>query len=340
MKAEMADEFHPSSFIPHPFRGVLRLAEPMARHTTWKVGGPADRLYVPADLADLALFLKSLPAEEPVTVVGLGSNLLVRDGGIRGTVVVMHGALSELRFEADGRLYAEAGVADARVARFAGRHDRVGAEFLAGIPGTLGGALAMNAGSYGAETWQVVDEVLTLGRDGELRRRSAAEYDIGYRHVALKEAKTKDEGGGMKDEDGEGRVGIHPSSFILHPCPEEWFVAAWLKLEQGDGEAAKARMKELLEKRSASQPLHLPNAGSVFRNPQGDHAGRLIEACGLKGQRIGGAQISDKHANFIVNVDGAKAGEIEALIGLAQEKVKEQFGIELVSEVRIIGVQG
>lgn len=291
------------------FCGELKLNEPMSRYTTWKVGGPADRLYVPTDLADLVLFLKSLPAGEPVMVVGLGSNLLVRDGGIRGTVVVMHGALSELRFEADGRLYAEAGVPDAKVARFAGRHDKVGAEFLAGIPGTLGGALAMNAGCYGGETWQVVDEVLTLGRDGELRRRSALDYDIGYRHVVLK----------------EGR--------------QEWFVAAWLKLEQGDGEAAKTRMKELLEKRSSSQPLHLPNAGSVFRNPEGDHAGRLIEACGLKGRRIGGAQISDKHANFIVNADGAKAADIEALIGLAKEKVKDRFGIELVSEVRIIGTE-
>lgn len=291
------------------FRGELRLDEPMSHHTTWKVGGPADRLYVPADLADLALFLKSLPVDEPVTVVGLGSNLLVRDGGIRGTVVVMHGALSELRFEADGRLYAEAGVPDAKVARFAGRHDRVGAEFLAGIPGTLGGALAMNAGCYGGEIWQVVDEVLILGRDGELRRRSATDYDIGYRHVALK----------------EGR--------------QEWFMAAWLKLEAGDGAAAKARMKELLEKRSASQPLQLPNAGSVFRNPEGDHAGRLIEACGLKGQRIGGAQISDKHANFIVNADGARAADIEALIGLVKQEVKDRFGIELVSEVRIIGTE-
>ncbi len=291
------------------FRGELKLNEPMSRHTTWKVGGPADRLYVPADLADLALFLKSLPAEEPVMVVGLGSNLLVRDGGIRGTVVALHGALSELRFEADGRLYAEAGVPDAKVARFAGRHDRVGAEFLAGIPGTLGGALAMNAGCYGGEIWQVVDAVLTLGRDGELHRRTAADYDIGYRHVVLK----------------EGR--------------QEWFVAAWLKLEQGDGEVARRRMKELLEKRSASQPLQLPNAGSVFRNPEGDHAGRLIEACGLKGKRIGGAQISDKHANFIVNVDGAKAADIEALIGLVREKVKGRFGIELVSEVRIIGTE-
>jgi UDP-N-acetylmuramate dehydrogenase len=307
----------------------------MFRYTTWKVGGPVDRLYTPTDLADLALFLKSLPPEEPITVVGLGSNLLVRDGGIRGTVVALHGALSELRFEADGRLYAEAGVPDAKVARFAGRHDRVGAEFLAGIPGTLGGALAMNAGCYGGETWQVVDEVLTLGRDGELRRRRAADYDIGYRHVKL-----KDEGGRMKDEGEEGGAETHPSSFIPHPCREEWFVAAWLRLEAGNGEAARQRMKELLEKRSASQPLHLPNAGSVFRNPAGDHAGRLIEACGLKGKRVGGALISDKHANFIVNTGGATAADIEALIGLVREKVKEQFGIELVSEVRIIGVQG
>ena len=289
------------------FRGELKLNEPMARYTTWKVGGPAERLYVPADLADLALFLQSLPGDETVTMVGLGSNLLVRDGGIRGTVVVMHGALTELRLEADRRLYAEAGVPDAKVARFASRHGLVGAEFLAGIPGTVGGALAMNAGCYGAETWQVVDEVLVLGRDGELRRRRTVDYDIGYRHVVLKEAR------------------------------QEWFAAAWLKLQPGDGEGARLRMKALLEKRSASQPLHLPNAGSVFRNPEGDFAGRLIEACGLKGKCLGGAQVSEKHANFIVNAGGATAADIEGLIELVRETVKKDCGVELVSEVKIIG---
>jgi UDP-N-acetylmuramate dehydrogenase len=289
------------------FRGELRFNEPMARYTTWKAGGAAERLYVPADLADLALFLKSLPADEAVTMVGLGSNLLVRDGGIRGTVVVLHGALTELRLEDDGRLYAEAGVPDAKVARFASRHGLVGAEFLAGIPGTVGGALAMNAGCYGAETWQVVDEVLTLGRDGELRRRRGGDYDIGYRHVALKDART------------------------------EWFAAAWFKLRPGDGEEARKQMKALLEKRSASQPLHLPNAGSVFRNPAGDFAGRLIEACGLKGRRIGGARISEKHANFIVNIGGATAADIEGLIELVRKTVTKECGVELVSEVKIIG---
>jgi len=289
------------------FRGELRLNEPMARYTTWKVGGAAERLYVPADLADLGLFLKSLPADEVVTIVGLGSNLLVRDGGIRGTVVVLHGALTELRLEEDGRVYAEAGVPDAKVARFASRNGLVGAEFLAGIPGTVGGALAMNAGCYGAETWQVVDEVLTLGRDGELRRRRGSNYDIGYRHVALKEA------------------------------GQEWFAAAWFKLQTGDGEEARQQMKALLEKRSASQPLHLPNAGSVFRNPEGDFAGRLIEACGLKGKRLGGAQVSEKHANFIVNVGGAKAADIEGMIELVQETVLKECGVKLVSEVKIIG---
>ncbi len=307
------------------FRGELRLNEPMARYTTWKAGGAAERLYVPADLADLALFLKSLPAAEAVTMVGLGSNLLVRDGGIRGTVVVLHGALTELRLEDDGRLYAEAGVPDAKVARFASRHGLVGAEFLAGIPGTVGGALAMNAGCYGAETWQVVDEVLTLGRDGELRRRRGGDYDIGYRHVKL------------KDEGVDGRREIHPSSFILHSCPEEWFAAAWFKLRPGDGEEARKQMKALLEKRSASQPLHLPNAGSVFRNPAGDFAGRLIEACGLKGRRIGGARISEKHANFIVNIGGATAADIEGLIELVRKTVTKECGVELVSEVKIIG---
>jgi UDP-N-acetylmuramate dehydrogenase len=198
-------------------------------------------------------------------------------------------------------------VPDAKVARFASRHGLVGAEFLAGIPGTVGGALAMNAGCYGAETWQVVDEVLVLGRDGELRRRRTVDYDIGYRHVVLKEAR------------------------------QEWFAAAWLKLQPGDGEGARLQMKALLEKRSASQPLHLPNAGSVFRNPEGDFAGRLIEACGLKGKCLGGAQVSEKHANFIVNAGGATAADIEGLIELVRETVKKDCGVELVSEVKIIG---
>lgn len=280
----------------------------MAGHVSWRAGGPAAHIYVPADLADLATFFAMLRHDEPVMTVGLGSNLLVRDGGYDGTVVFTHGSLRNLRLEADGTIYVEAGVASPKVARFAANHDLTGAEFLAGIPGTMGGALAMNAGCYGGETWQFVERVLMLDRSGQLIERTREDFAIGYRHVGLKAA------------------------------TDEIFVAAWLRFPAGDGGQSRARITELLEKRIATQPLQQPNAGSVFRNPSGDHAARLIEAAGLKGTAIGGARVSEKHANFIVNPDGsATAAEIEMLIGQVQARVKEMFGIELVREVRIVG---
>lgn len=281
--------------------------EPMSRHTSWRAGGTAQRMYRPADLADLQLFLRQLPAEEPLLAVGLGSNLLVRDGGFRGMVLLMAGALAELRMDGDSLVYAQAGVPGAKLARFAATNNLCGAEFFAGIPGTLGGMLAMNAGCYGSETWQKVERVQVLTRRGELLERMPDEYEIGYRHVAKREAS------------------------------EEFFVGAWLKLEPGDVEAARQEIKALMEKRSASQPLQLPNAGSVFRNPPGNHAAKLIEGCGLKGSRIGGAQVSEKHANFIVNVGGATAADIENLINELRATVRQQTGIELYPEVRIVG---
>jgi UDP-N-acetylmuramate dehydrogenase len=253
------------------------------------------------------VFLHGLPDAEPLYAVGLGSNLLVRDGGLRGTVLLMHAALDELRIEPDGTVYTQAGVPGAKLARFAALHNLQGAEFFVGIPGTLGGMLAMNAGCYGSETWEKVLRVQTVNRHGEVHTRTAADYEIGYRHVALRE----------------------PS--------EEWFTAAWLKFDKGDGEIARQEIKALLNKRIASQPLNLPNAGSVFRNPPGDHAARLIESCGLKGKQIGGAQVSEKHANFIVNVGAATAADIENLIFEVQATVDQKTGIKLQCEVRIIG---
>jgi len=291
-------------------RGVLRLNEPMARHVSWRAGGAAARAYAPADHNDLAAFLGTLPEGEPVCFVGLGSNLLVRDGGYRGTVVLMHSSHGAMRIEGD-TVYAEASVACPKVARFAATQGLEGAEFLAGIPGTVGGALAMNAGCYGSETWDVVARALTISRAGKLSERSATEFQTRYRHVELRGSNL-----------GE----------------EEWFLAAWFRFRPGDEKRARARIKELLAKRIAAQPLALPNAGSVFRNPPGDHAARLIEACGLKGCRIGGALISEKHANFIVNPKRkARAADIEALIARARQTVKDRFGIELVPEVRIVG---
>ena len=294
-------------------RGELREREPMARHVSWRAGGTAERAYVPADLGDIAAFLRTRPGTEPIYFVGLGSNLLVRDGGLRGTVILTHRALRGIRIERDGgALHAEAGVASPKVARYAATHELAGAEFLAGIPGTLGGALAMNAGCFGSETWEVIAEVSTVDRSGAIHQRSPGDYEIGYRHVSLKPA-----GGKRK--------------------AEEWFVAAQLRLVPGDRKESINKIKQLLVKRLATQPLDEPNAGSVFRNPEGDYAARLIEACGLKGHASGGARISAKHANFIVNPGGARAADIEALIELAERRVKEKFGIVLEREVRIVG---
>jgi UDP-N-acetylenolpyruvoylglucosamine reductase len=293
-------------------RGTLSLGSPLARRTSWRCGGPADRLYVPADRDDLAAFLLELPVDEPVTVLGLGSNTLVRDGGVRGTVVIMHNPGAVLAV-ADGLVYADATAASPKLARFAALHGCAGAEFLAGIPGAVGGALAMNAGCYGGETWRHVVRVEVVRRDGRFEVRTPADYSIGYRSV--------------RRGDGSASDGI--------------FTAAWFHFPPGDVTAARARIKGLLARRIATQPLSLPNAGSVFRNPQGDHAARLIESCGLKGFTIGGAQVSEKHANFIVNPhSSAKAADIEALITHVRATVHAGTGILLEPEVRIIGELG
>lgn len=296
----------PTQFSTEGLRGEMLHDEPMSRHVSWRAGGVARRMYRPADLADLQQFLRQTPVDEPLLFVGLGSNLLVRDGGLRGTVIQMVGALTELRMDGEF-IYAQAGVPGAKLARFAASNNFCGAEFFAGIPGTLGGMLTMNAGCYGGETWQKVQRVQVLTRRGELLERTAQEYEIGYRHV------------------------------VRRTPGEEFFVGAWLKLETGDVEAARREIKSLMEKRSASQPLNLPNAGSVFRNPPGNHAAKLIEGCGLKGKRIGGAQVSEKHANFIVNAGNATAQDIEDLINEVRATVLQQTGIELHPEVRIVG---
>jgi UDP-N-acetylmuramate dehydrogenase len=332
---DMAEARH----FPLPrLAGHLRFDEPMHRHTTWRTGGCAQRAYFPLDLQDLAGFLRSLPAAEPVQFVGLGSNLLVRDGGVRGTVVFTHGALKQVDLSEQGNaaplVYAQAGVAAPKVARFAATHGLRGAEFLAGIPGTVGGALAMNAGCYGSETWDVVHMVLTLARGGEIRRRAPAEFEVSYRHAALR-------AGERREVRGENAVRTdtapapHPSR--LTPHDEEFFAAAWFRFAPGDGEESRRVIKELLQRRIASQPLGEPNAGSVFRNPPGDYAARLIESCGLKGFAIGGAMVSRKHANFIVNTGTATSADIEALIEHVQKTVKERCGVLLEREVRIIG---
>lgn len=286
-------------------RGRLRYGIPMARYTSWRVGGPAERFYEPADIEDLGDFLAGLDESEPVFWLGLGSNLLVRDGGIRGTVIAVAALPDELIRLNATQLLISAGTACAKVARFAAEQGLSGAEFLAGIPGTLGGALAMNAGAFGGNIWSIVTQVETLDRHGQRHRRPLTDFTVAYRSVA-------------------GPAG-------------EWFVRAVLELKPDPAGEVAARIRELLSLRAASQPMGQPSCGSVFKNPPGDHAARLIEACGLKGKRIGAAQISDKHANFIVNLGGARATDIEALIGYAQDQVRARFGILLEPEVRIVG---
>jgi UDP-N-acetylmuramate dehydrogenase len=286
-------------------RGERRFNEPLARYTTWRVGGPARQLYRPADSADLLQFLASLPVDEPLLWLGLGSNLLIRDGGFNGTVIATQGRLDGMALISATELRVEAGVSCAQVARFAARQGLCGVEFLTGIPGTFGGALAMNAGAFGGETWTQVTAVETVDRTGQLRKRLPTEFKVGYRQVE-------------------------------RPA-EEWFLAATLALEPGDVMESQGRIRELLERRNNSQPIGQPSCGSVFRNPPGDHAARLIEAAGLKGALIGGAQVSEKHANFIINQGNATAADIEALIRRVRERVKADNGVELVAEVHIVG---
>lgn len=283
----------------------MKVDEPMSRHTSWRVGGVARQFYQPADIDDLATFLSQLPESEEVFWVGLGSNLLVRDGGINGTVICTSGVMNQIEILDNNQVRVEAGVACPKVARTCARQGLSGTEFLCGIPGTMGGALAMNAGALGSETWGIVKLVETIDRHGNLHIRTPDEFEISYRHV-------------------QGRQ-------------NEWFVAAVLQLQTGDSEVSNNTIKKYLARRSATQPTQQPNAGSVFRNPDGDYAARLIETAGLKNTCIGGACISEKHANFIINAGTATAADIEALIMKVKHVVEQEHGIALIHEVHIVG---
>ncbi len=303
----MANE---ASEMTAQIRGTVLLDEPMARHCSWRCGGNAKQYFVPADLADIQAMLQQLPSDEKILWLGLGSNLLVRDAGFDGTVIATQNAMKQLELKQNNTVYVGAGVADAKLARFTTRHQLTKGEFFAGIPGLVGGALAMNAGAFGGETWRQVVSVETLDRRGALHTRTPDEYEIGYRHVQLKNSQQ-----------------------------EEWFVAATMCFETQSTTTNTQMLdiKQLLAKRAATQPVGSANCGSVFRNPENDSAARLIESCGLKGKRIGGAIVSEKHANFIINDDNASASDIENLIEYVQHTVLEKCGIELKTEVRIVG---
>ncbi len=294
--------------------------EPMSKHTSWRAGGVAKRYVQAKNLPALAAYIGTLPEDENLLWLGLGSNTLVRDGGFSGTVIATQGVMTQLELMDDLDqicVYVGAGVAGAKLARFCAKHNLTGAEFFAGIPGLIGGALAMNAGAFGSETWRLIISVETINRKGEIQKRLASEFDYSYRHVS-----------GPKDE---------------------WFVSATLKLTnaaqanntknnaKNDVKNNTVDIKKLLAKRAATQPTGVASCGSVFRNPEGYYAAELIEGCDLKGERIGGAVVSEKHANFIINDNNASAADIESLIQLIQHKVQQVRGVMLKPEAEIVG---
>lgn len=278
--------------------------EPMSKHTSWRLGGPADMYFRPDSLAALRDFLRGLDDDAPVYFTGLGSNLLVRDGGIRGVVINPLKALGTVARLEDGRVEAGAGVACTAFARRCAAWGLGPSDFFAGIPGTIGGALAMNAGAFGGETWDRVVEVDTIDRQASIRTRDRSDYEISYREISAPK--------------------------------DEWFVTARFAFDSGD-EFNLDRVRALMRERQDKQPLGLPSCGSVFRNPPGHFAAQLIESAGLKDYRIGGAVVSDKHANFIINTGDATAADIEALIAHVRAVVEARHGVLLDLEVHIVG---
>lgn len=285
-------------------RGELLFDVSLSRYNTWGVGGHAECVFHPADLEDLSNFLAHTHAQVPITWLGLGSNVLIRDGGIDGVVIITQSGLKEIRFD-NGSVYSQAGTACAKLARASVSNGFQGIEFLAGIPGTVGGALAMNAGAFGGQTWEHVIQVDSINRQGEIITRDACEFEYGYRYV---------------------------KSFS-----DEWFVGARFELKVNNPDTNIISIKDLLAQRAASQPIGKKNCGSVFKNPEHGFAAKLIEQCGLKGFAIGGACVSQKHANFILNEANATANDIEQLITYVQQTVRQQCHIELIPEVRFLG---
>lgn len=289
------------------FRGELLVGEPLARYTTYRIGGPADLLAVPSSEEEVAAVLaKAKEFGVPVTVIGSGSNLLVSDRGVRGVVIRLGRPLGKIEFDGD-RVIAQAGASLPRLAKLAADRGLSGLEWGGGVPGTVGGAVAMNAGAHGGETSRVVKRVHLIGRDGRPFSCSPEEMEFSYRKSGL----------------------IRKVRPVV--------VSAEFQLEEGDPEEILEQMKAFAARRRRTQPLGMPSSGSVFKNPPGDYAGRLIEAVQLKGARIGGAQISTVHGNFIVNTGGARADDVYRLIRLAQSRVYEEFGVKLELEVELVG---
>jgi len=287
-----------------PVRGRLAENAALGPLTWFRAGGPAEVLFRPADAEDLASFVAQAPKDVPLTVLGVGSNLLVRDGGIRGIVVRLGRGFAEIRRDGD-TMIAGAGALDLNVALTAETEGVAGLEFLSGIPGTIGGALRMNAGAYGREMVDVTLAAEAVDEAGTLRRLSLAELGLTYRHSGV---------------------------------PDSWiFTKAILKAEAGDRETIGARIRDIRAQREASQPVRARTGGSTFANPPGEKAWELIDRAGCRGLRIGGAQVSEKHCNFLINTGEASAADIERLGEEVRRRVREASGIELRWEIRIVG---
>lgn len=283
-----------------------KLNEPMANHTTWRIGGPADVFVCPCSVAELQRAVRTAEQQcMPWTVVGRGSNLLVLDGGIRGMVIKMTDNFADIAVDGK-RLTALAGRSFVSAANIAIKHNLAGLEFATGIPGSVGGAVMMNAGAHGGEVKDVLEWADVMDGTGEIHRLSNEDLQFRYRYSYLKD---------------------HPMIVVK----------AAFSLRTGDGQALAAQVKAWSTRRASTQPLSMPNCGSVFRNPPGHHAGALIEAAGLKGFRKGNAQISEKHANFIVNLGNATASDVVLLMSHVQETVRDKYGVELETEVRMMG---
>lgn len=277
--------------------------EPLANHTTLGVGGPAHWFFRPDSQEALCTAMLCIPTDVPLLPLGRGSNLLPPDTGFDGVVLDLS-SLSHIQVH-ETTLFAECGVRMSRVSRICADHGLTGLEFMATVPGDVGGGVVMNAGAFGQQVADCLTRIRVVRRDGEVQELQVDQLEMRYRHTTL------------------------PHGSLV--------ISAEFRLQQDDGEAVRERIRQMRSRRSLTQPLDLPNCGSVFKNPPGDHAARLIEAAGLKGHRIGGASISDKHANFIVNDNEASSGDVLALIRLAQSAVHKQFGVNLEPEVRMLG---
>jgi len=277
--------------------------ELLSKHTSWKVGGPADIFFTPQNRDDLSNFLKSNKGNR-ITWLGNGTNVLVRDGGIRGAVISTKKSIDKINMETDNSCRVEAGASCMDLALFAEKNQLGPAAFFSGIPGSIGGALTMNAGSFGHETWEFVESAEVIDEAGIIHHLDPKEFKFSYRSVEF-------------------------------PFPL-WFVSCLMKFPESET-TTKSELKAMRDQRIKTQPLSEDTCGSVFKNPKLDHSGDLIERAGLKGYKIGGCSISTKHANFIVNEGGATSADIEKLIRHVQKVVKTKFDVDLETEVRIIG---